>query len=322
MEADSEVPNRGRARKPEVRHYRGPTRPPEARRARSRHRRRGRRGQPAALALLIGRFLIGAARTAVDLVLPRTCPGCHAPVPWCAACEATLTGRPRSVALPEAVLDRLAAAGLNAPSVHALARYTGPVRAAVIAGKERGRRDLPPRLGVALGDGLAALQDAAVLPADLWLIPAPTRPAAAQARGGDPVAAMARTAAAVLAAQGRRTGVAPCLHLARRARDSVGLDAAARAANLAAAIRFDARAGPPAGSHAVFLDDVLTSGATFAGSCRALAANGVILVGALVLAAVPELRPQHLARGAGSGAVTRCTPGAVVHDGPGRTVDS
>ena len=84
--------------------------------------------------------VIETLRVAIDLVLPRTCPGCHAPVPWCEACAATLQRRPRAVALPEAALDRLAAAGLVLPTVHALARYAGPVRAAIIAGKERGRR--------------------------------------------------------------------------------------------------------------------------------------------------------------------------------------
>ncbi|MBN9608581.1 MAG: hypothetical protein BGO26_18895 [Actinobacteria bacterium 69-20] len=238
--------------------------------------------------------VIETLRVAIDLVLPRTCPGCHAPVPWCEACAATLQRRPRAVALPEAALDRLAAAGLVLPTVHALARYAGPVRAAIIAGKERGRRDLPPRLGAALGAGLVALQDAAVLPPELWLVPAPTRRASARARGGDPVAAMARMAAAVLAAHGRPAGVAPCLRLSGKVRDSVGLDAAARAANLAGAVQFDARAAPPPGAFTVLLDDVLTSGATVGGSCEALAASGVTLGGVLVLAAVPSPRKPLL----------------------------
>ncbi len=240
----------------------------------------------------VARSLLGAVietlRVAIDLVLPRTCPGCHAPVPWCEVCAATLQRRPRAVALPEAALDRLAAAGLTLPTVRALARYAGPVRAAIIAGKERGRRDLPPRLGAALGAGLLALQDTAVLPTELWLVPAPTRRASARARGGDPVAVMARMAATVLAAHGRPAGVAPCLHLSGKARDSVGLDAAARAANLAGAIRFDARAAPPPGAFTVLLDDVLTSGATVGGSCEVLAASSVTLGGVLVLAAVPS----------------------------------
>lgn len=257
-----------------------------------RARRRRHRWSAAIRGLRVG--VVESLRAGIDLVLPRTCPGCYAPEPWCGVCAATLDRRPRAVAVPEAALDRLSTAGLRLPTVHALARYSGPVRAAIIAGKERGRRDLPPLLGAALGTGLATLQDAGVLPRELWLVPAPTRRASARARGGDPVTAMARAAAATLAACGRPTGVAPCLYLARRARDSVGLDAAGRAANLAGAIRFEARASPPPGARVVVLDDVLTSGATVCGSCEALAAHGVSPAGVLVLAAVPALRGSLL----------------------------
>ena len=63
-------------------------------------------------------------------------------------------GRPRRVRLPELVTggaaDRL-------PPVWALTRYTDPVRSAILAGKERGRRDLPALLGTALGNGLLRL---------------------------------------------------------------------------------------------------------------------------------------------------------------------
>jgi len=238
--------------------------------------------------------LLGWLAEAVDLVLPRHCPGCHAPAPWCDACAATLAGRPRAVALPDLALDRLSMAGLPVPAVHALARYTGPVRAAILAGKERGRRDLPPVLGEALGCGLARLQDAAVLPDDLWLVPAPTRPSAARARGGDPVLVMARAAARLLAGLGRPTGVAPCLSLARGARDSVGLDAAGRAANLAGRIRFRPGGAPTPSAAPVLLDDVLTSGATVTGSLQSLATAGFQVAGVLVLASVPPLRPLVL----------------------------
>ncbi|HET8591755.1 MAG TPA: phosphoribosyltransferase family protein [Nakamurella sp.] len=253
-------------------------------------------------------MLRAAWETALDLVLPRTCPGCHAPVPWCDPCAATLTGRPRAVALPDAALDRLARAGLAAPPVHALTRYSGPVRAAVLAGKEHGRRDLPPLLGRALGTGLARLQASGVLPTELWLVPAPTRRSAARARGGDPVLAMARAAAAVLAAEGSPTGVARCLVLARGTRDSVGLDAAQRAANLAGRVRFLPRGSPPPGAAVVLLDDVLTSGATVTASLAALHGYGQRVVGALVLAAVPALRPAVL------GVAPATSRGAREHD--------
>jgi predicted amidophosphoribosyltransferase len=232
----------------------------------------------------------------LDLVLPQVCPGCFAAEPWCADCAATIAGRPRAVDVPQTMLDRFAAAQLPLPAIHAMARYAGPVRAAILAGKERGRRDLPPLLGAALGEGLGGLQDTGVLPAELWLVPAPTKRSSARARGGDPVTAMARAAAAVLASAGRRTGVAPCLYLARGTRDSVGLTAAGRAANLARAVRFRAAAAPPPGAPVVLLDDVLTSGATVTRASMTLFSHGLRPVGALVLASVPALRPALVKR--------------------------
>lgn len=226
-----------------------------------------------------------------DLVLPRTCPGCHAPESWCGACAATIEGRPTAVALPEAILDRFGEERIALPSVHALARYSGPIRAAVIAGKERNRRDLPPLIGRSMGLALARLQDVGVLPDEPWLVPAPTRRSAARARGGDPVTAMARAAAALLASRGRPAGVAPCLYTARGARDSVGLSAAGRVRNLAHSVRFDARAAPPSGAAVVLLDDVLTSGATVLQASLTLSTHGLAPIGALVAASVPPLRP-------------------------------
>ena len=231
------------------------------------------------------RTLRAALATAADLVLPRTCPGCGGPEPWCAQCAATLDGRPREPVLPDATLDNWPAGGL--PPIRSLARYRGPVRAAVIAGKEHGRRDLPPLLGTALGIALLRLQEVGVVPLGTWLVPAPTRRSSARSRGGDPVLAMARAAARHLAAAGRPCGVAPCLHTAGRAGDSVGLDAAGRAANLAGRVRFDVRAAPSPGAAVVLVDDVLTTGATAAAACTTLAAAGVEVVAVLTLAAVP-----------------------------------
>ena len=226
-------------------------------------------------------------RTAVDLVLPLTCPGCGAPVPWCAACAATLSGRPREPHLAAATMDAWPG---PFPAVRALARYHDPVRAAVIAGKERGRRDLPRLLGRALGAGLLRLRATSLIPPDSWLVPAPTRRSAARRRGGDPVHAMARSAAATMAAAGASCGVAPCLVTARGARDSVGLDAAGRAANLAGRIRIDACGLPPPGAAVVLVDDVVTTGATAAAACAALRAAGFDVAAVLALASVPGWR--------------------------------
>ena len=219
----------------------------------------------------------------MDLVLPRPCPGCGGPGPWCDGCAGTLRGRPRRVRLPEHAGDQRN----RMPPVWALARYTDPVRSAILAGKEHGRRDMPARLGTALGAGLVRLHRVSLLPDPLWLVPAPSRRSAARSRGGDPVTAMSRAAARLSAGLGHRTGVAPCLVTAGSARDSVGLDAVARAANLADRVRWVAAGAPPAGVPVVLVDDVLTTGATAAAACRVLRRAGLWVGGVLVLAAVP-----------------------------------
>lgn len=219
---------------------------------------------------------------AMDLVLPRPCPGCGGPGPWCEPCAATLRARPARVKLPESV-----PLGGGLPPVWALSRYAGPGRAAIIAGKEHGRRELPALLGQALGGGLLRLHRMALLPAEIWLVPAPSRRSAARRRGGDPVRAMAISAARLAAGHGMTVGVAPCLVTDGRAGDSVGLDAAARAANLVGRVRWVASGAPPRGGTAVIVDDVLTTGATMSAACGALRAAGVQVDAVLVLAAVP-----------------------------------
>ena len=196
---------------------------------------------------------LGAAL--VDLVLPAECGGCSAPPTvgaWCARCAERL-GEPSWVALPDG------------PAVLAAGRYAGPLRTALLRYKERGRRDLAVPLARHLGPfwmpcwrkgSSSAVEQApkncqsasaagsirrgrrAQAPTErhcpeTWLVPAPSRPAAARARGGDHVARLARA----LAAERPDVRVAQALALARRTRDSVGLDAAQRAANLEGRLR-------------------------------------------------------------------------------------
>jgi len=224
--------------------------------------------------------LIGAA---ADLLLPRPCPGCGRAGPWCESCAATLSGRPRRIGPPDHLAD-----GAGLPPIWALAHYTGPVRAAILAGKEKGRRDLPPRLGEALGAAVVQLHAWGVVAEPVWLVPAPSRPAAARRRGGDPVRIMATAAARATADAGIPAGVAPCLVTLGRARDSVGLDAAARQQNLAGRVRLVARAAPPPDAQILLVDDVLTTGATAVAATATLIAAGRRPAGVIALAAVPR----------------------------------
>ena len=238
---------------------------------------------------VLGVDVRGLAVALVDLVLPAECGGCTEPPAvgaWCAHCAERL-GTPAWVALP------------GGPAVLTAGRYTGPLRTALLRYKERGRRDLAAPLALLLLPVLDAVPSERPGPA--WLVPAPSRPAAARARGGDHVARLARALAATRATTRppiRATTrppirVAQALALARRTRDSVGLDAAERAANLAGALRVRHAALPPPGSRVVLLDDIVTTGATLRACRDTLAAVGVTVDAAVALCDATSGRDDH-----------------------------
>ena len=220
----------------------------------------------------------------VDLVLPAECGGCAAPPTvgaWCARCAERL-GAPFWVAVP------------GGPAVLAAGRYAGPLRTALLRYKERGRRDLAAPLARHLGPALDAVLAEGPAPDSgsprtLWLVPAPSRPAAARARGGDHVARLARA----LAADRPDVRVAQALALARRTRDSVGLDAAQRVANLSGRLRVKHAALPPSGSWLVLMDDIVTTGATLRACRAALAEAGVRSGAAVALCDATSGRDDH-----------------------------
>lgn len=181
----------------------------------------------------------------------------------------------------------------------ALGTYSGPRRGAVLALKERGRRDLVAPLGCAVAGALTRLRDLGHIdPPELGrliLIPAPTRARAARSRGGDPVERFASAAASILAPE--FVSVSPVLRMRRGVRDSVGLGAAERAANVAGRIELvgpvsSRFANDPRSEHlprdrtVVVVDDVLTTGATANESVCVLRDFGVEVSCVLVVAAV------------------------------------
>ncbi len=161
--------------------------------------------------------------------------------------------------------------------VFALGRYAGPRRQAIVAMKERGRRDLTAPLARALALGVQRLIDWGVVASPLILVPAPTRRSAARRRGGDPVTRMA-----VAACWARPDiHVVAALRTAALVRDSVGLSGSDRERNIAGRVRVTR---PVPAGEVLVVDDILTTGATAREAVRALAAAGVPVAAVLAAA--------------------------------------
>jgi predicted amidophosphoribosyltransferase len=221
----------------------------------------------------------GVAAALTDLVLPRTCAGCGRPGSvLCPGCCAWL-------AVPSVAAPRRVPWGF--PPTVAAGPYAGPVRPAVVAFKDRGRAELVAPLGTALALAVTALVTATG-ESPVVLVPVPSSSAALRARGRDHVRELARRAAAELHGAGVAVEVARVLVRRGRVRDSAGLAAHERRANLAGS--FAVRGRPPSGL-LVVVDDVVTSGATLTEAALALSAARP--GGSPVLAAVVAATPRR-----------------------------
>ena len=115
-----------------------------------------------------------------DLVLPRTCAGCAVPGSGlCRRCAALL-------ALPRLATPRRVPWGF--PPTVAAGAYSGAVRPAVIAFKERGRAELARPLGTALALAVTAVsRGVPERSGPVLLVPVPSSRAALRTRGRDHV---------------------------------------------------------------------------------------------------------------------------------------
>lgn len=211
----------------------------------------------------------------LDLVLPLLCAGCGASGDsWCGRCAGGV-GQ-----------SRLLLALDGAPPTVAVGPYSGPLRAALLAYKERGRHELLDPFAQVLATALLTaplLADARAPAQRWWLVPAPSRPAAVRTRGQDHMRLLTEQVGERIAATGAMVGVSSALRMRAGGHDSVGLDTAARRANLRGRLLVRPGDLPPSGAKVVLVDDVVTTGSTLRGCSEALAAAGVEVGGALVL---------------------------------------
>lgn len=222
---------------------------------------------------------------AADLVLGSACAGCARPGRvLCPSCRTALP-RGGTPAWPTP-----APPGLAPP--FAAGEYDGALRALVNAHKERRAFGLARPLGHVLAGVVADLLRWADPPqpadpprglARVALVPVPSRRGVVRARGHDPLLRLSRHAAARLRRDGQSAQVLRLLRPARTVRDQAGLDARARAANLAGSLRATPRGRDAAAL--VVVDDVLTTGATAREAQRALEEAGHAVLGIATVAA-------------------------------------
>lgn len=206
--------------------------------------------------------VIGPAYRRV-MFLPTRCPLCATigPAP-CGSCALQLE---RAPAVP-------AIAGCT--SIGACYRYDDAARSMMLAFKYRNRRDIVAFCARALA--------AMAPPVDLvtW---APSTAVRVRDRGFDQAEVLARAVARVLrvptASTLRRVG----------AGHQTGLDAAARRVGPV----FEARAPRVAGRGVLLIDDIVTTGSTFAQAASALGAGGALAVHARACCWTPPGRGRH-----------------------------
>lgn len=192
------------------------------------------------------------------MFLPMRCPLCEAiGAAPCALCARAL--------VPAPVLAAVA----GCDSVAACYRYDSVARTLVLALKYRNRRDSTAFCAVAI---------AARVPAVDVVTWAPSTPSRVRARGFDQAEVLAR-------AVGRELGVPARAVLRRVSRThQTGLDAAARRQGPV----FVARPSRLAGTAVLIVDDIITTGSTFAHAAAAVRTAGALAVHARAVAWTPR----------------------------------
>ncbi|SDG64181.1 Predicted amidophosphoribosyltransferases [Sinosporangium album] len=247
----------------------------------------------------------------LDVLLPPRCAACATGVgPLCPACAAGLCHDP-GVRMPTPSPPGL-------PECWSAADYTGPLRRALTAYKERGLTALAAPLGAALALVLWRAVASALAAhhrhppphsgsaPHVTVVPVPTTPRAKRRRGHDPLGTLAELAVASLRECGLPLTYAQPLEHRRHPEDQAGLNSRQRASNLAHAFRlrptpraaltplWAAPTGIP--GPVVLVDDILTTGTTLTEAARTLRAAGAHVPTAAVLAATPRrTHPRPLA---------------------------
>jgi ComF family protein len=203
--------------------------------------------------------------TLLDLLAPRTCGGCDAPL------------RAHQVAFCDACLEQVEPAE-PADGTFACFRFAGPTKEAVHRVKFQRRSDVAARLGLLFGN-VAREELDLPSPSSWWIVPVPLSAARLADRGFNQASELAR-------GLGRGLGARVVHGLVRRVRSTLpqaSLGRAERAANVSGAFTA-ARRHALAGRRILVVDDVVTTGETLGAVQAALRDAGAAEVRGAALA--------------------------------------
>lgn len=225
--------------------------------------------------------ILDAGAAALDVIFPRSCAGCgRGDTPLCPPCAQTLTEVAWSEppALSRLLVEKGSTAQLPFP-VRIASLYEGTARAIITHWKNTEDTALDRAIGAQLARALprlaTALPELEHIPRPFSIVPAPC---SAERRKADRVvtAIIASALAQYLDAPVHDVMIYPARH---RLRAFTMSDRTRKARGIVM--------GGPCSPRAIICDDVVTTGATLAGTAHALAENGVKVVAAVALASVP-----------------------------------
>jgi len=162
----------------------------------------------------------------------------------------------------------------------AVANYDGAVQKLVHEFKVTGSRQLAgvmaQPMALELGKWVRRRINVGTNADGIWLVPAPSRPAATRKRGYLPSQLLAKEVALLARAQGHTVFVSPCLAVTNDVADQSMLSAAERRNNLAGKVLLKpGHAERLRTATAILVDDIVTTGSTLAAMTSTLLAEDI-----------------------------------------------
>jgi len=210
----------------------------------------------------------------LDLVYPKSCPGCHLPsISICDSCKSFWQQPPISITLRKNQVSDLL--------VVSVAQYRDEVRAVLLAYKEDGQREA----GKVLREALLQARRGISNPSVCAFVPIPSNPKSVRRRGRDFMLDLCNQVAIQSGDQ-----VLSIIKVNRDVQDQSKLSEKERSQNLVGAFDCTPKNLKLLAKFPIILvDDLLTTGATLREAQRALRQRGLIPIGAITAAHTARL---------------------------------